>query len=84
MDALEILLKFRDIEKVSRIVSRCLTWLPQSKCLQIAELVPTAKNIMEVQATLLTRVFLGKMRLHNIIRYSNDKIVLENRILNKS
>ena len=80
----EILLKIRDIDKVSRIVSRCFTWVPQYRCLQIAELIPTAKNIVEVQATLQTQVLLGKMRLHNIKRYPNGKIVLENRILIKS
>ena len=39
----EVFLKFRDIDKVSRIVGRCLTWLPRYRCLQLAELIPTAK-----------------------------------------
>ena len=50
----EVLLKFRDIDKVSRIVGRCLTWLPRNRCLQLAELIPAAQNIMEIQATLQT------------------------------
>ena len=76
--------KFRDLDKVCRILSICLSWSAKRKCRQFSELNPEVKSILERQATLRTRIMLGSMRLHHLIRFSEGRIILENRRLLKS